>query len=604
MPLLPAGRVIAIDAGPHEIKVVLAQLFLKRITILARETIAVPASPAGDDSGLAKLLKSTCHRLGGYPMALALPQHLTLSQVIDLPMAPRSDVRKLIENETVSLSGLSGTKITHDYAALAPFGQYQNPYWITLCQEQEVAAEIGRLGLAREDVCDATSVGNALQAAYLNRIPATVPTVLTDIGGRSTTVVILHKGQTVHISSFGMGAEMLFESVASERDCSPAAAVEWGIANNLFAGAAASAALPLLMDNWHDELLRIIREWLSDQSELALDLETFQFVLGGAGAVFQGLVPHLNQRFGAPRFLPWPGDTENNSQAPGHYAVAVGAAVQALGKNPQSASLLPADLRAHWKTQKSWLRLQSVCFLLLLLLAIFLGAGAWNKLSLIRHKAALMQQAELALEKVAQNEKASQGLALEYERLRPALDYQRRTIDILQTLAALNQARSNRVLWLGLFADQPGYFNAPVDTNKVPVAAGPPLPASPAVSATATNVQSIQPNLIAEIGIPEDGEAMRQTLGQLVADFKKNPRFRNVDILPAEQRRAPADYKVNNPDHYFTIAFELADHEFRQVQPPRQLASPSGSTNGSVKMEVPAPTPLSRSDTNGKGNTP
>lgn len=597
VPLLPAGRVIAIDAGSPEIKVVLAQLFLNRVTILKRETLAVPASPA-EQASSAETLAHACRRLGGHPVALALPQHLTLSQVIELPAAPQTEVRKLIENETVTLSGLSETKITHDYAALASFGQYQHPYWITLCQEKEFAAAVERVGLAPEDVCDVTSVGNALQAAYLARIPATVPTVLVDICVRSTTVVILHKGQAVHISSFGMGSEMLFEPVISERSCTPSEAAEWGRANNLLEGTQVLAALPFLVDSWHDELVRVIREWLSDHSELALELETFQFVLSGSGALFQGLVPYLNQRFGAPRFLLWPGDAEWDAPTPGHYAVAIGTAIQALGKNPQSASLLPAELRAHWKAQKIWQRLQSVCFLLLALLTVFLGIGTWNKLSLARHKASLIRQSELALEKVTRNEKLLQELSLDYERIRPALEEQRRTIDTLQTLAALNQARSNHVLGLGLFADQPGYFSAPMDTNRLPVAVGPALPPTPPSGATATNLQSIQPHLIAEVGIPEDGEAMRQTLSRLVADFKKNPRFRNVDLLPAEQRRAPADYKVSNPDHYFTIAFELADKEFRRVETAGRNTKQGGLTNSAAKVAVPVPTPLPRSDSN------
>lgn len=164
VPVLPAGRVIAIDAGSPEIKVVLAQLFLNRVTILKRETLAGPAAPADPASGAAELA-ATCRRLGGYPVALALPQHLTLSQVIDLPDAPRTEVRKLIENETVTLSGLSETKITYDYAALVPFGEHQHPYWITLCQEKEFAAAVERVGLAPQEVCDVTSVGNALRAA-------------------------------------------------------------------------------------------------------------------------------------------------------------------------------------------------------------------------------------------------------------------------------------------------------------------------------------------------------------------------------------------------------------------------------------------------------
>ena len=89
---------------------------------------------------------------------------------------------------------------------------------------------------------------------------------------------------------------------------------------------------------------------------------------------------------------------------------------------------------------------------------------------------------------------------------------------------------------------------------------------------------------------------MRQTLGRLVADLKKNPRFRNVDILPAEQHRALADYKVLNPDHYFTIAFELADKEFRRVGTTGRMATQPGLTNRPAKLEPPVPAALPRND--------
>ena len=590
MPLLPARRVIAIDPGSRVLKVVLAEVFFGRCRILRRETLEIPQGLGDKDDETAKRLQALLKEIGPYPVALAFPQHLTLSQVIELPVVAEAEVHQLIENETVKLGGLSETRIIYDYARLAPFGRHQHSFWITLCQENEFTAGLKRLALETDNVCDATSVGNALRAAYLGRIPATTPTVLADIGVRSTTLVILYRGQAVHISSFALGAELFFESIARERNFSLAQALEWAEEKKMFEGPEAVAALRLAVNNWYDELIRVVQEWRLDHNELNLNLETFQFVLSGGGAVPTGLTSHLNRRFGAKRFVLWPEEEGGSAPGipPGHFAVASGTAWQALEKNPQTASLLPAHLRAQWTEQKFAQRLQSVCFFLLILLAMILGLGTWQKISLANRKHQLLAEADLALRQAADTEKISRGLVRDYEQIRPALERQRRTLDILQTLATLQQVRSNRTLWFGLFADSQSYFSAPTggSTNDTAMT----LPAATAPSPTVlsdTNRPAIQPDLIAEVGIPEGGEAMRRTLSQLVAGLKRSPRFRNVDILSTEQRRPLEDARLIIPDHYFTIAFELAENEFKPAEPkPAQSSKISSPVSATTRTEA------------------
>jgi hypothetical protein len=158
---------------------------------------------------------------------------------------------------------------------------------------------------------------------------------------------------------------------------------------------------------------------------------------------------------------------------------------------------------------------------------------------------------------------------------------------MLSSLAWLQEARSNRALWYVLFADQQSYLTAAAPdsglTNPAPFIGPLPVAELPA----ATNRPVAKPGFVAELCIPEEGEAMRRTLSQVVAALQKNPRFKNVDTVPPEQRRALAEPKalLANPERHFALFLELATNEFITVSapatnPPAASANPAPATPG------------------------
>jgi hypothetical protein len=214
----------------------------------------------------------------------------------------------------------------------------------------------------------------------------------------------------------------------------------------------------------------------------------------------------------------------------------------------------------------------------------------------------LQVQAETALLRSQATERATRRLKEDYERIRPLLEHQQFTYDLLQTLGLVQQVRSNRSFWYVLFSDQHSYFNVPSGslTNEPPATnatTGVSLTGASETTET-TNRPPARPGFIAELCIPEEGEAMRRTLSQVVNALKQNPRFKNVDTVPPEQRRPLAEAKAIIPEHHFAIFLELATNEFQlPLMPVTNVLA--GGTKAPVRSTtltpaIPPPAPLNR----------
>ena len=532
---------------------------------------------------------SIIESLGHYPVAISLSQHLTLSQVIDLPPASQTDIQRMIQGEAHRIAGLSQTKIIWDYAPLKPYGKHTHSFWVTLCQEQEVFKAIDRLGIEKEEVCGITSTGNALITAYLKKYPETVSTVLVELGMRSTTIAILYEGQGIYTTSIALGLELFAESLSSSIGCSTQEAIDIICKKNLFYGNDKSDLYCSLIDGWLQELYRIVGEWLTDNFESRLNLQSLQFVLCG-NACNEFLIDYLNKKPTSPHFSQWYyEDDEERTYPPGFFAVAKGVSLQALGGTAQSASLLPDELKSSWQKLKIAQVIQSVCILLVFLFLILLGVGTWQTAFAARQKSILRSQIEYGLKLAEQLENTKSVILQNYEKLRTVLYKKQVTMDTIQTLELITLSRSNKPMWFVLFADEQTYFNAPPlsGTNEPPQPDGVVImgPLLPTLEYSATNKVVVRPGYVVEVCIPEEGDTMRKTLSQLVSDLKRDPRFRNVDTIPFEQRRLMADQKTVLPDKHFAIFMELATNEFQSLQVTNE--PPTMETG-----ETPTPTPV------------
>jgi hypothetical protein len=111
----PVRRVLALDAGSRCIKLLLAEDESGRPRILKEELIDLQAEGLVAAEEIQAHLQGRLEEWGRPPLALVLPQHLSISQVLDLPLAPESEVDKMIQAETVKLGGVSESRIVYDF---------------------------------------------------------------------------------------------------------------------------------------------------------------------------------------------------------------------------------------------------------------------------------------------------------------------------------------------------------------------------------------------------------------------------------------------------------------------------------------------------------
>jgi hypothetical protein len=174
----PIRQVLALDAGSRCIKLLLAEAEFGRLRILKEELIDLQTEGLVAADEIKAHLQASLEAWDRPPLALVLPQHLSNSQVIDLPLVPDSEVEKLIEGETLKLSGVSESRIVYDFVRTETPAKSRQQFWVTFAQEGEIRERILRLGLEQEDLCEVTTTANALIAAYRATCPLSSRAVL------------------------------------------------------------------------------------------------------------------------------------------------------------------------------------------------------------------------------------------------------------------------------------------------------------------------------------------------------------------------------------------------------------------------------------------
>jgi Tfp pilus assembly PilM family ATPase len=587
----PVGQVLAVDAGGRRIKMLLAGNDFGQLSIIKEEAINLSEEGLVSADEIKAHLQTVLDQWGRPPLALVLPQHLSISQVVDLPFAPESEVEKLIQDETIKLSGVSDSRIVYDFVRTEALTANRQQFWVTLCQEGDIRERIQRLGVENEDLCEITTTANALIAAFRAASPLTSRAVLVHAGAQTTVVVILLAGQGAFATSFQMGGDFFTRALARERGCSEEKAENLKRGDDLLNGPKPDAELVAVVDGWIAELKRQLNDWFEHNSGGA-NASSFEMIASGGVFDQPGFVEYVRRK-GGMSLQPWPKANQPDTPTPAKgFEVAFGTALQALGYSAQPVSLLPENYRVAWQ-KRLWLeRLEFASFALVGICALLLALGTWHKMSLINQKTALRDKVKNSQQDVYANDSLTADLINEYESLRPVFAAQQKTLDVLKTFSLLQQSRSNRNLWYVLLADQQTYFSAHppslgstnVQTNLVATMAErlTQLFGSPLLGLT--NSSPAKPGLIAELCVPEEPEAARVALSQIVKELKQQKMFSKVDLLSDDLRRNLADPKVTIPDRDFVLSLEFAETEFQQSlrkksprSSPRAVARPTST---------------------------
>ncbi len=559
--LSPVRRYLAVDVGSRCIKVLLVSSLFGRIRVHAHRLIGLDETSQPGAPGWKRVVQEIQEELGSHPMAVSIPQHTAISQVTDLPGSNARSIRGQIENDVLSLSGLTESHIVFDYGQLVPFGQYANPYWVTHAREEEVLSSVQFFQELNGQVWEITSSGNALAAAYRDARPGPTNAMLVDLGSGGTEVVIVFQGQTVYMTSFAVGGLFFLDVIRKARACSVMDAEFIKNTEDLLSGDDALSSLQQMVDRWHGEMVRILEDWLSEHPLLNLTAASFEVVLCGGEPQIPGLVDYLRSH-SVLSFKMWEDlPMVMPVQPEGQFAVAYGLACMLLRPAGPSASLVPEEMRAVRKEQSALQMLHAGTWVVLIIIAIVLGFGTWQKSFVLRNMESQLEQARAVIAKAHQTDRLKLQLASGYESIRPVLARQRETVAAIQTLGLLTSQPLSTNAWFVLFADSDSYYQQPenlVMSTNGPVRTGPTLPTLPLeVADQVTN------SFIAEISTSMYPLEAGLALSELIDQLKRNSLFRKVDLLSPDQRRRLVPDSVLAPPGHYAISIALNENEFQ-----------------------------------------
>jgi Tfp pilus assembly PilM family ATPase len=586
----PVRRVLVIDAGGRRLKLLLAQSEFGRLRILKEELIDMQAEGLVSPEEIRSHLQSSLREWGGPPIAIVLPQHVSISETIDLPAAPEAEVEKLIHDQTLKLSGVTESPMVYDFVCVSPPGAERQRFWVTLAQENEIRERILRLGIEQEDLCDVTTTANALVTAYRQSSPDEPRALLVHMGAQTTFVVVVLEGRAVFAGSFQMGGDFFTRALARAGKTSEESAETLKRTTDVFAAGKPPEEFVSALDGWVTELKGQFNEWFTRNKSLGWKATDFRIVVSGGGFEQPGLLKHLVRRSGL-QLHHWPTDPRGVTPGRG-FEVAFGTALQAIGDSSQPVSLLPADYRQAWLRRLGRQRLEWASFALVLIAAILLAFGTWHNLRLASWKSSLITKVESAQKFVNENAAIEKDLLWDYENVRAVFQAQRNTLDILQSLKLLQSTRGGQSFYYVLVTDQQSYFTLPsvasltnqaVGTNTgVPAIASlmavePDVPGpSPRLASSAlTNASPARPGLIAELCLPEEPETARRMLSDLVKALKAESLFNKADLLSDDLRRSLADSRVVLPDKHFALLLDFAETNYARALP---LKEPTNTT--------------------------
>ena len=582
----PIRNVLAVDAGSRCIRLLLIESRFGTLRIVRENVLDLQEEGLVSADELKAHLQVTLADWGQPPIALVIPQQVAVSQIVELPAVPDAEARELIQAETVKLAGANESALVYDFSRVPAASDTRQSFWVTFCQESEIQSRITQLGFENQEFREITTSANALVTAWQAVQPDRRDAVIVHAGAQSTTIVAIQNGVGVFASSFPMGGDFFTRAIARLRQTSAEAAEALKQSTDLLAGEKKLPGFAEIVDGWTAELKRQLAEWRVQHPGTASEISAKGYVVTGGVFEQPGFLEYLEARSGL-KFQRWSSSGVSNELQPAiAFEIAFGAGLQSLGYGPQSASLMPANRRAAWKKRLGRQRLEFASAIALTLCFLVLAFGIWQKVSLIKRKQALANKVQAGLETVSANNALTVDMLNGYDMLRPLFERQQMTVDTLQTLALLQQARSNQSLWCVLLADQQSYFAQPptvAGTNKAD------LTSESEFGRRRETNSPARPGLIAEVCVPNDPTVARTTLGAMVNNLKRAPVFGRVDLLSEDLRRSMADPKVILPDQHFALALDFATTEFQPAPrrprpttirtPPRPMLTPNTSTN-------------------------
>lgn len=565
-------RLVALDHGRRRVKLLLGELHGGRFQPLAHRIVDLEEEGLVKPEEVLRHLADLIHGWGEWPLAVVLPPRHSFSQVLDVPPpAGWADIPRLIEEQTARLRGLGQGPWVYEAMPLPPHGRWQQPFFLTMARLEDVQRHLEDTVSPVTEVRHVSGAAWALAEAWTWTGPPASEAWLLEVGYEQSLLVRVREGRPVLAAAEIVGARSWIERFAAARRCSVSEAETLLEREGACRGPQVVPELQGTFQEWWQRLQRAVQEARALAPGLDEGTEPPVYVSGGP-VHWPGFVEALRVVSGRP-CLPWPeAHTARGPLPMTDLALVVGTAVRAFAAGAEEPSLLPPALRAYGRHLRQVATLLAVASVFLVMVGLLLGLGLWRKVQRVAEKEQLLQQAETALARLQELEQAARLRDSAFVRYWPLWDQQERTLDLLETLRALQQVRSRHDFWTVLVADADSYARGstlPLPDTNSPVAQ---------VQAWLQDPPA-NPSFVVELCIPATGDQTLKVLSELVTDLRRDNRLARVDSLPAAQRRGWVDAKVIIPDRHFVLGVDMVDGGWRGLFQSVRLSEVRWGTN-------------------------
>lgn len=509
---------------------------------------------------ISEAIRRVVSEAGGGPVALVLPQGMAVSQVIDLPDLSAGGAEKAFEDEILELIGLRAERCVHDSTALEPYGGFGERQWITVAKEDSLARRLSPLLGQGLQIEAATTVGNALLAAFQYTQPQVSEACLVDIGATQTTVVCLQGGQPTQMTSLVDGGENWTEALLESGGAIFEEMEVRLFRDDLFDEPAIGPALRAAVRAWRERVLQEIEECFPAPAMAAggAPREVPIYLYGGYSGV-KGLRGALNTSGGAR----W--QFSEGVSAPVSapvWASAHGGALMASGVHRHQASILPNALVKMRLRRRNAGHFKMAVVYLFMVLSIFLMGAVFKQRGHLKSLEGANRQARSTLSEIEASAELLQQRDALAKRIEPIVVGQSNSIHCLETFQTILRVQRDFEFTLIRFSDQDSYFRGIDDSAESDASLAVEWRARPSRERTQAYVLEL---------MVQGGQAERlQILGDIVGRLRQENYFSNVDRLVGDPALASGRGALDGNTEAYALLLTLAQEP---VSPYRKESS-------------------------------
>ncbi|MDP2138797.1 MAG: pilus assembly protein PilM [Candidatus Didemnitutus sp.] len=439
---MPTSRVAVLDCGARHVALGLfARAGANTLRLEKFALVSFVLEPGREDEWLERFRAAVDvvrRRVDAHgPVSIVLPGHLVLTKFIKTPRVDATKREKVIHFEAQQNIPYALTEVVWDHGIV---GETALDLEVMLCAAkldavEDLCAAVEAVGLVPSVLFPAAL---ALQSAYRRANPETsVPTLLADVGARSTTLLLI-ANKRCHARTMALGGQNITQQVSENQDC------EFADAEQLKLSAHHASLCAPAVENFANRLAQeITRSALHFRRHSAAATPARVLVTGGTSRT-AGLGELLAARLQVAvlPFDPLEGvevAPAANTEAAAHGPVLAGmvgaAALRLCGDQPMP-NLLPPGLRRREtvRRRQPWLAAAAG------LAATVLLAPLFHFRTLLAEQQHQIRAVEAEIAPLRQRESRNRA---NLERL-----------DALQLqLGALQQIHERRANWQGLLAD-------------------------------------------------------------------------------------------------------------------------------------------------------